>query len=80
MKETEFSQEELLVLQQVGEWGEEEVDILASELRISRSRIWHIVAGLHDKGLLLVDHSSWIALSAKGRRLISYLWPTAAIV
>jgi Mn-dependent DtxR family transcriptional regulator len=79
MKDTQLSEEQLLVLQQVGEWGEEEVGILASELRISRSRIWNIVAELHDKGLVLADHTSWISLSTKGRQLISYLWPTAAI-
>ena len=68
-----------LVLQQIQENGQDDIANLAETLHIRRSRLSHIIDSLKHKGLIRVTrdyHSDlWIELSAKGKRLVRYLWP-----
>lgn len=70
-----------LVLQQINETGSDEVGVLSETLNLSRARIVHIVTSLRQKGLVLIDKTSWgdawVRLSAKGQKLVSQLWPDA---
>jgi DNA-binding MarR family transcriptional regulator len=81
MKKIELPEDYAIVLQQVKEMGEEDLVSLAESLRISRPRLMHIVKNLQHKGLILVRTSSyseaWIRLSAKGQRLMNFMWPEA---
>lgn len=79
MKDIKLTQEQLLILQQISEWGEEEIGQLANELRINRTRMLEMVADMRRKGLLRSTHSTWVALSNKGRDLVASMWPGAAI-
>ncbi len=68
-----------LVLQQINETGSDELDVLSETLNLSRSRMLHIVTSLRQKGLVLIDKTTWgdawVRLSAKGQKLVSQLWP-----
>lgn len=79
MKATQLPQEYALVLQEVGESGEEDIIMLEESLRFSHERFMHIVEGLHHKGLIYLSRSTYsdplIRLSAKGRHLMAYMWP-----
>ena len=79
MKDLQLTQEQLLILQQISEWGEEEVGQLANELRISRARILEMIADLRRKGLLRSTHNTWVALSNRGRNLVDSMWPTMSL-
>ena len=79
MKTTQLPEEYAIVLQEVGEIGEEDIVMLEESLRFDHARLLHILQGLRHKGLILCSpgdyNGTWIRLSAKGRRLMSYLWP-----
>ena len=79
MNVIELPEEQALVLQQVGEYGEEEFDTLAETLRFDRRRLTQIVRSLHHKGLVYLSEGSyrdpWIHLTSKGRKLMTYMWP-----
>jgi DNA-binding MarR family transcriptional regulator len=79
MNVIELPEDQALVLQQVGEYGEEDFDELAETLRYDRGRLSQIVQALHHKGLVYFNRGaqrgSWIHLSSKGRKLMLYLWP-----
>lgn len=68
-----------LVLQQVSESGEEDIETLSEMLRVDKKRLRHIVQALHHKGLVYFTNQTyqdpWIRLSAKGRQLVTYIWP-----
>jgi len=69
-----------MVLHQINEEDGGGFDELADNLRIERGRLAHIVQALHHKGLIRLEGSLggrelWLSLSAKGRRLMNYLWP-----
>jgi DNA-binding MarR family transcriptional regulator len=73
-----------LVLQQIGEDGSDGFDDLVGSLRLERSRLGHILQSLHHKGLIKIEHAAfgeemWLSLSAKGRRLMTYLWPESGL-
>lgn len=55
--QTHLSEDYALVLQQVEEQGEEDIIGLAETLDLDRRRLRHIIAGLHNKGLLLPTFS-----------------------
>jgi hypothetical protein len=79
MKTTQLPEEYAIVLQEVGETGEEDITMLEESLRFDHARLLHILKGLRHKGLILLSsgdyNDTWIRLSAKGRRLMNYLWP-----
>lgn len=78
MKSIKLPEDYALVLQQVGESGEENLDMLAESLRVDRRRLAHIVQSLHHKGLIYFADTyqePWIRLSTKGRQLVRYIWP-----
>jgi len=83
MHTIELPEEYALVLQQVSETGEEDMDTLAEYLRLDRKRLAHVIQALHHKGLITFSRnayqSSLIRLSAKGRQLISYVWPESGM-
>lgn len=69
-----------MVLQQIHDDEGDGFDDLADTLRLERSRLAHIVHALHHKGLIRLEggmagREIWLSLSAKGRRLMNYLWP-----
>jgi DNA-binding MarR family transcriptional regulator len=71
-----------MVLQQIHEVEGDGFDDLAENLRIERGRLAHIIHALHHKGLVRLEGAAssrelWVTLSAKGRRLMTYLWPEA---
>lgn len=72
-----------IVLQQVKESGGEDFVTLAESLRFDPKRLMHIVQALQHKGLVYIRRNgyqeSWIRLSAKGRRLMTYLWPESGL-
>ncbi|HYH75720.1 MAG TPA: MarR family winged helix-turn-helix transcriptional regulator [Candidatus Saccharimonadales bacterium] len=69
----------VLVLQQINEDGGDGFDDLAEALNIERGRLGHIVQSLYHKGLIMIDYAasreSWMSLSTKGKRFVTYLWP-----
>lgn len=78
MKAIKLPADYALVLQQVGENGEEDLEMLAESLRVDRQRLLHIVQSLHHKGLIYFADAyqePWIRLSTKGRQLVRYIWP-----
>lgn len=79
MRKTHLPEEYALVLQQVGESGEEDLGTLAEFLRFDSQRLAHIIQALHHKGLVVIEHGqrlgTWIRPSAKGRQLMRSLWP-----
>jgi DNA-binding MarR family transcriptional regulator len=68
-----------LVLQEVGDHGEEELTELAESLSFEKGRLQHIILALQHKGLVILNrsmgHGVWIRLSSKGRKFMSNLWP-----
>jgi DNA-binding MarR family transcriptional regulator len=80
MKSIKLPEDYALVLQQVGENGQESLDMLAESLRVDQQRLLHIIQSLHHKGLIYFSnnyHETWVSLSAKGRQLVRYIWPEA---
>lgn len=74
-----LNEDTALVLQQIRESGEEDFVSLSQMLRISHRRLATILDELRIKELVQIKHSMYsesvIRLSAKGNRLINYLWP-----
>lgn len=83
MQHIELPTDYALVLQQVGDSGEEDLANLAETLRFDRPRLAHIIQSLQHKGLIQVSQAAgrdaWIRLSTKGRRVMSSLWPEAHV-
>lgn len=83
MQHIELPADYALVLQQVGDSGEEDFTNLAETLRFDRRRLLHIVRSLQHKGLVKVSQTAgrdaWISLSAKGRRAMASLWPESGM-
>lgn len=79
MKFPTLNKDYLLVLQQISEDGEDDLVTLEETLRYDRNQLKHIIKGLQHKGLISINYVSktdtWLSLSAKGRRMMSYLWP-----
>ena len=78
MKSIKLPEDYALVLQQVGENGEENMDMLAESLRVDRRRLAHIIQSLHHKGLIYFADTyqePWIRLSTKGKQFVQYIWP-----
>jgi hypothetical protein len=76
MKDLQLSQEHLLVLQQVSEYGGDDIKSLSAGLRLGRQRLAVIIADLRRQGLVRAQNS-WISLSSRGRRVMTYIWPEA---
>ena len=83
MRTIELPEEYALVLQQVDEDGGDDFNTLAENLRFDRRRLTHYVQSLLNMGLIAFYRKNsddpWIRLSAKGRRLMRYLWPESAL-
>jgi DNA-binding MarR family transcriptional regulator len=83
MQHIDLPEDYSLVLQEVGEHGEEELSVLAETLSLERSRLQHILEALRHKGLISLSrstgHGVWIRLSAKGRKLMHTLWPESGL-
>lgn len=79
MQHIELPEDYSLVLQEVGENGEEEITELAESLSLEHGRLMHIVQALRHKGLVSFSrstpHGMWIRLSSKGRKYMQNLWP-----
>lgn len=75
-----ISASDALILQRLGEVGEEELDYIAEELKEPRGRVMHQLATLKKRGLVHVYNKYGellISLTTKGRQAIRYLWPEA---
>ena len=73
-----ISNEEAIVLQQISESGEEDLVSLARGLRMHRSRVMQHLEHLKHKGLITIKATYgdwWVRTSAKGTRLVWYMWP-----
>jgi len=73
---------EALVLQQVHEDGEDDLPALSRQLGMSRHYILAVINSLKRKGLLVVTdsyHQVWVRPSARGKRLIRYIWPQSQL-
>jgi len=82
MHAIELPEEYALVLQQVNESGEEDFNTLVESMRFDRKRLAHIVQALRHKGLIMMSQNArdpLIRLSAKGRRLMRYVWPESSM-
>jgi DNA-binding MarR family transcriptional regulator len=83
MQHIELPEDYSLVLQEVGDHGEEEVTMLAETLNFERGRLLHIIQALQHKGLISLSRSSgrgaWVRLSAKGRKFMQNLWPESGM-
>lgn len=83
MQHIELPEDYSLVLQEVGERGEEELAILAENLSFEQSRLRHIVQSLQHKGLVSLSrtagHGVLLRLSAKGRKFVQNLWPESGL-
>lgn len=68
-----------LVLQQIIEDGEDDLDTLKETLNIKESRLMHILHNLLNRGLIIVDKSTYskltVRLSRKGMRVSRRIWP-----
>lgn len=76
----ELTTSEALVLQQIHEDGEDDLPSLSRQLGMSRHHALAIIASLKHKGLLVVTdsyHQLWVRPSARGKRMIRYIWPQA---
>lgn len=83
MQHRVLPQDYSVVLQEVGEHGEEELVVLAETLSFEQSRLYHIVQSLQHKGLISLSrnagHGVCIRLSAKGRKFVQTLWPESGL-
>lgn len=83
MQHIELPEDYSLVLQEVGEHGEEELTELAESLNFERGRLQHILQALQHKGLVYFTRSGgrgvWVRLSAKGRKFMEALWPESGL-
>jgi DNA-binding IclR family transcriptional regulator len=82
MRYKELPEEYAIVLQQINEDGGDNIDDLVDTVRVDKSRLAHIVSALHHRGLVTVEnlgYEPWLTVSAKGRRLIHYLWPESGM-
>jgi DNA-binding MarR family transcriptional regulator len=83
MQHIELPEDYSLVLQEVGEHGEEDFTELAESLNFERGRLQHIIQSLQHKGLISLSgvpgRGVWIRLSAKGRKFVSSLWPESGL-
>lgn len=78
MQIKELPEDYALVLQEIGEAGQEDFTSLAESLELEQTRLVHIVWSLRNKGLLRVNYTAqeaWLSLSAKGRKFSRMLWP-----
>lgn len=79
MQHIELPKDYSLVLQEVGELGEEDITVLAETLNFDRSRLFHILHALQHKGLISFTDTAgrgvWVRLSSKGRKFMNSLWP-----
>lgn len=79
MQHIELPEDYSLVLQEVGERGEEDLVVLAESLNFEQGRLQHILQSLRHKGLVCFTTTTgrgvWIRLSAKGQKLSQSLWP-----
>ncbi len=79
MKVPTLNKDYFLVLQQISEDGKDDLTTLEETLRYDRKQLRHIIKGLQHKGLISINYVSrsetWLTLSAKGKRLMTYLWP-----
>ena len=83
MQHIELPEDYSLVLQEVGDRGEEDVSLLAESLNFERSRLQHILQALQHKGLITLTRSAgrgaWVRLSSKGQKLMQTLWPESGL-
>ena len=73
-----LSTTEAIVLQQIHDDVEDDVATLSQQLGMPRGRTAALIEALKQKGLLVINHDyhgTWVRLSNRGSRLISYLWP-----
>jgi len=78
MRTPDLPQDCALVLQQVHESGEEDFAGLATSLRLTPGHLAHIIQELARKRLIVSRNAGfgiWIRLSARGKRVMSTLWP-----
>jgi DNA-binding MarR family transcriptional regulator len=85
MQHIELPEDYSLVLQEVCENGEQDFTELAESLNFEQGRLRHIIQSLQHKGLISLSGAGfngrgmWIRLSAKGRKLMSVLWPESGM-
>jgi DNA-binding MarR family transcriptional regulator len=85
MQHIELPEDFSLVLQEVGENGEQDFTELAESLNFEQSRLRHIIQSLQHKGLVSLSGTGfngrgmWIRLSTKGRKFASTLWPESGL-
>jgi len=75
-----ISANDALILQRLGEVGEEELDYIAEELCEPRGSILYRLAALKRKGLIHIRNKYGeiiVSLTSQGRQAIHYLWPEA---
>ncbi len=73
-----ITNEEAIVLQQISESGEEDIMSLTTSLRMTRARVMQHLEHLKYKGLITIKATYgdwWVRTSAKGTRLVRYMWP-----
>lgn len=78
MKTIDISKDYAIIIQQIGEAGEEDFDNLVETLGGDRSRLMDILSDLRHKGLVIFHYSRWglwLQLSAKGKKSVKLVWP-----
>jgi hypothetical protein len=82
MHDKELPEEYAVILQQISEDGGDNLANLAQVVQVERGHLLHIVSALRRKGLVSVEqlgYEPWLTVSAKGQRLIQYLWPESSL-
>lgn len=78
----DLTTDEVIVLQQIHQDGEDDVYSLAQLTGIPRNYLMKILTSLKHKGLVVLNSTYediWARVTIKGRRLVRVIWPEAVL-
>lgn len=78
----QISASDALMLQEIGEIGEEELAYIAEELHEPRNYVISQLSKLRHKGLIQIGYrygETVVRLTNQGRHIIKYYWPEAYV-
>lgn len=70
--------EEALVLQQISEFGEDDIIDLSNSLHMTRQKVMACLSRLSKKGLIVIKTTYggwWVQVSSKGDQFVHSIWP-----
>jgi predicted transcriptional regulator len=78
MKTIHLADDQALIMQIVGEFGEEDVEDLAVALSFERTSLLNVLRNLQHKGMIIIKnrgYGMYVQLSSKGKKTVDLLWP-----